>query len=79
MNMNQTLLVELFTEELPPKALAKLGDAFSSAMVAGLKARDFLNDDFSAKALHRRAVWPSASKVYALYRRIKRCVKKYCR
>jgi glycyl-tRNA synthetase beta subunit len=49
MNMNQTLLVELFTEELPPKALAKLGDAFSSAMVAGLKARDFLNDDFSAK------------------------------
>jgi glycyl-tRNA synthetase beta chain len=50
MNMNQTLLVELFTEELPPKALAKLGDAFSSAMVAGLKARDFLNDDFSAES-----------------------------
>ncbi|WP_374518446.1 glycine--tRNA ligase subunit beta [Undibacterium squillarum] len=48
--MNQTLLVELFTEELPPKALAKLGDAFSSAMVAGLKARDFLNDDFSAES-----------------------------
>ncbi len=27
--MNQTLLIELLTEELPPKALAKLGDAFA--------------------------------------------------
>jgi len=43
--MNQTLLVELFTEELPPKALAKLGAAFANGIVSGLKARDFLEDD----------------------------------
>ncbi len=40
--MNQTLLVELFTEELPPKALAKLGEAFAAGIVAGLQSRDFL-------------------------------------
>ncbi len=40
--MNQTLLVELLTEELPPKALAKLGDAFAAGIVNGLKSRDFL-------------------------------------
>ncbi len=34
-----TLLVELLTEELPPKALPKLGQAFASAIVAGLRAR----------------------------------------
>jgi glycyl-tRNA synthetase beta chain len=37
-----TLLVELFTEELPPKALAKLGNAFSSAIEQGLKKRGLL-------------------------------------
>ena len=31
--MNQTLLVELLTEELPPKALAKLGAAFAAGIV----------------------------------------------
>ncbi|MFT5588065.1 MAG: glycyl-tRNA synthetase beta chain [Bradyrhizobium sp.] len=41
--MNQTLLVELLTEELPPKALAKLGAAFANGVVAGLTARDFLD------------------------------------
>ncbi|MDB5759588.1 MAG: hypothetical protein JWM30_2877, partial [Burkholderia sp.] len=30
--MNQTLLVELLTEELPPKALAKLGAAFAAGL-----------------------------------------------
>jgi glycyl-tRNA synthetase beta chain len=40
--MNQTLLVELFTEELPPKALAKLGAAFASGIEMGLRSRDFL-------------------------------------
>jgi glycyl-tRNA synthetase beta chain len=34
-----TLLVELLTEELPPKALPKLGQAFSNGIVAGLRAR----------------------------------------
>jgi glycyl-tRNA synthetase beta chain len=46
--MNQTLLVELLTEELPPKALAKLGDAFSAGIMNGLKARAFLENDSTA-------------------------------
>jgi glycyl-tRNA synthetase beta chain len=48
--MNQTLLVELFTEELPPKALAKLGAAFAGGIVNGLKARDFLDESSVATA-----------------------------
>jgi glycyl-tRNA synthetase beta chain len=40
--MNQTLLVELLTEELPPKALAKLGEAFAAGIFNALKTRDFL-------------------------------------
>ncbi len=35
----ETLLVELLTEELPPKALQKLGVAFANAIHAGLLAR----------------------------------------
>ena len=46
--MNQTLLIELLTEELPPKALVKLGDAFAAAIVNGLKARDFLDEGSTA-------------------------------
>jgi glycyl-tRNA synthetase beta chain len=34
-----TLLVELFVEELPPKALKKLGVAFASLLAAGLQAQ----------------------------------------
>ncbi|MDB5838227.1 MAG: glycine--tRNA ligase subunit beta [Herminiimonas sp.] len=48
--MNQTLLVELLTEELPPKALARLGDAFAAGMVNALKARAFLEPDSVATA-----------------------------
>jgi glycyl-tRNA synthetase beta chain len=33
------LLVELFVEELPPKALPKLGDAFASVLAASLQAQ----------------------------------------
>ena len=40
--MSATLLVELFTEELPPKALRRLGDAFSSGMTAALSAAGLL-------------------------------------
>ena len=40
-------LVEVGTEELPPKALARLGKAFGDALHAGL-ARDGLLDDGSA-------------------------------
>ncbi len=42
--MTQTLLIELLTEELPPKALSKLGAAFAAGIVNGLKARDFLEE-----------------------------------
>lgn len=48
--MNQTLLVELLTEELPPKALVKLGAAFAAGIVNGLKARDLLDADSAATA-----------------------------
>ena len=48
--MNQTLLIELLTEELPPKALAKLGDAFAAGIFNGLKTRDFLEADAIATA-----------------------------
>ena len=34
--MNDNLLVELFTEELPPKALKRLGEAFGNGIAAGL-------------------------------------------
>ena len=35
----QNLLVELFTEELPPKALKKLGEAFAAALAESLVAQ----------------------------------------
>ena len=43
--MNQTLLIELLTEELPPKALGKLSAAFAAGIANGLKARHFLEAD----------------------------------
>jgi glycyl-tRNA synthetase beta chain len=39
MSMNKALLVELFVEELPPKALKKLGEAFASVLAVSLKAQ----------------------------------------
>ena len=48
-NMNQahtaSLLVELLTEELPPKALARLGDAFAEGLVERLAARDLIEGE----------------------------------
>ena len=38
MNTN-TLLLELFVEELPPKSLKKLGEAFASLLAEGLKSQ----------------------------------------
>ena len=35
---SKNLLVELFVEELPPKALKKLGEAFASALASSLKS-----------------------------------------
>jgi len=37
-----TLVVELLSEELPPKALKQLGAAFAESLVAGLLGRDFV-------------------------------------
>jgi glycyl-tRNA synthetase beta chain len=42
--MTETLLVEIFTEELPPKALKRLGEAFSERVMVELRSRDFLMD-----------------------------------
>jgi glycyl-tRNA synthetase beta chain len=49
--MHQTLLVELFTEELPPKALKKLGDAFANSIFDYLKADRFLEPASQLTAL----------------------------
>ncbi len=43
--MKQSLLVELNTEELPPKALKSLSEAFASGLAKGLRDRQFLSDD----------------------------------
>jgi len=48
--MNQTLLIELLTEELPPKALGKLSAAFAAGIFNGLKTRDLLEPDSVATA-----------------------------
>ncbi len=41
----KNLLVELFVEELPPKALKKIGDAFAQTLQASLKSQGLLADD----------------------------------
>jgi glycyl-tRNA synthetase beta chain len=53
----RNLLVELFVEELPPKALKKLGEAFGAALLAGLKAAGLAGE-------------PSALNVFASPRRL---------
>jgi glycyl-tRNA synthetase beta chain len=42
------LLVELFVEELPPKALKKLGEAFANQLAQALAAQGLLDDGASA-------------------------------
>jgi glycyl-tRNA synthetase beta chain len=42
--VSDTLIVELLTEELPPKALPRLGEAFAAGIEAGLRRRGFLGD-----------------------------------
>ena len=41
----QNLLVELFVEELPPKVLKKLGDAFATQLADQLRAQGLINGD----------------------------------
>lgn len=51
-----TLLVELLTEELPPKALARLGEVFSAQIHSGLAARKLVTtgDQYQWFATPRR-------------------------
>ena len=44
MSGTQNLLVELFVEELPPKALKKLGEAFGEALASDLRAQGLTSD-----------------------------------
>jgi glycyl-tRNA synthetase beta chain len=46
----KNLLVELFVEELPPKALKKLGDAFAGVLFDQLKAQGLVGADAEVKA-----------------------------
>ena len=43
--MKQSLLVEINTEELPPKALQSLSEAFASGIAKGMNDRHFLSAD----------------------------------
>ena len=51
---NKTLLIELGTEELPPKALKSLGLAFRDGITAGLKQRELGFGEVSWFASPRR-------------------------
>ncbi len=53
---NATLLVELLTEELPPKALPRLGETFAAKIAEGLRAKGLAaaHADFCAYASPRR-------------------------
>jgi glycyl-tRNA synthetase beta chain len=41
---NKNLLVELFVEELPPKALKKLGESFAQSVLQSLKSQGLASD-----------------------------------
>ncbi|WP_298010927.1 glycine--tRNA ligase subunit beta [uncultured Aquabacterium sp.] len=45
LNQKANLLVELFVEELPPKALKKLGEAFAGVLADSLKAQGLAHAD----------------------------------
>jgi glycyl-tRNA synthetase beta chain len=69
MNGIRSLLVELFVEELPPKSLKKLGEAFAQSLAAGLKAQGLLSERSATTpyatprrlAVHISAVLPQAA------------------
>jgi glycyl-tRNA synthetase beta chain len=69
MNGIRSLLVELFVEELPPKSLKKLGEAFAQSLSAGLKAQGLLSERSATTpyatprrlAVHISAVLPQAA------------------
>ena len=45
-----SLLIELLTEELPPKSLARLSHAFATGVKEGLKQKHFVEDDADVEA-----------------------------
>ncbi len=47
---SQNLLVELFVEELPPKALKKLGEAFANTLFSGLQQQGLLSETSQVQA-----------------------------
>ena len=49
--MHAPLLIELLTEELPPKALRRLRDAFASALRDGLSQHGLITADSEVHAL----------------------------
>ncbi len=54
----EDILIEIGTEELPPKALAKLSDAFTQGVLAGLKDADLHYAEVHSYATPRRlAIW----------------------
>ena len=62
--MAATLLVELFTEELPPKALERLGHAFAEGIEGGHRKKRGLLEAIGHVmriAAPRRLAWPSAA------------------
>ncbi len=54
MSETKDLLIEIGTEELPPKALKKLSDAFTSGVVAGLKDASLEASEVISYAAPRR-------------------------
>jgi glycyl-tRNA synthetase beta chain len=70
--MHQTLLIELFTEELPPKALKKLGDAFASSIANGLRDRGLVGDGLQKTNSSTGA--PFEAKMFATPRRLAVCI-----
>ncbi|RZL01489.1 MAG: glycine--tRNA ligase subunit beta [Rubrivivax sp.] len=50
MSASPNLLVELFVEELPPKALKKLGESFAQVLADGLKSQGLAGADSVATA-----------------------------
>ena len=50
----RNLLIELGTEELPPKALRKLSESFTAGIVNGLKKAGFAINEFESFAAPRR-------------------------
>ncbi len=69
MSTTNNLLVELFVEELPPKALKKLGESFAATLAASLKVQGLAGADAVATpfasprrlAVHVTAVAPKAA------------------